>query len=122
MASETISGPLLSTKLNRPPVGSNIVHRPHLLERLDRNRRRPLTLVSAPAGYGKTVLISCWLDLCDSPSAWVSIDENDSDVRVLTAYLIIAVEAFFPGACRETRSLLNAHPRLPVSALSLINI
>jgi LuxR family maltose regulon positive regulatory protein len=62
MAIEATIDPLLSTKLHRPPVDGNHVHRPNLLGRLDQSRSRPLTLVSAPAGYGKTVLVSCWLE------------------------------------------------------------
>ena len=95
MAGETITDPLISTKLHRPPVDRNHVHRSHLLERLDQRRRRPSTLVSAPAGYGKSFLISCWLELCDIPSAWLSLDENDNDLRKFTAYFIAAETAIF---------------------------
>jgi LuxR family maltose regulon positive regulatory protein len=49
--------PLIRTKLHRPPVAADHLHRQHLLERLEKNVGRPLTLVSAPAGYGKTTLI-----------------------------------------------------------------
>ena len=118
MAGETITDPLISTKLHRPPVDRNHVHRPHLLERLDQRRRRPSTLVSAPAGYGKSFLISCWLELCDIPSAWLSLDENDNDLRKFTAYFIAAVETIFPGVCRNTQALLNASDLPPVAALA----
>jgi LuxR family maltose regulon positive regulatory protein len=101
----------------------NHVHRPHLLERLDQRRRRPSTLVSAPAGYGKSFLISYWLESCDIPSAWLSLDENDNDLRTFTAYFITAVETIFPGACRNTQALLNAPDLPPMAALatSLLN-
>jgi LuxR family maltose regulon positive regulatory protein len=108
MASEAIIDPLLTTKLHRPAVGENHVHRPSLLERLDRRRSRPLTLVSAPAGYGKSVLISCWLEQCDIPSTWLSLDENDNDLHVFAAYFVAAVEKLFPEACRNTHALLKA--------------
>jgi LuxR family maltose regulon positive regulatory protein len=82
---------LKHTKLNRPAIASDHLHRQHLLDRLDQHRHRPLTLVSAPAGYGKTVLISCWMASCDAPGAWVSIDESDNDLRMFAAYFIAAV-------------------------------
>jgi hypothetical protein len=62
------SVPLLLTKLYRPPVTPDLEQRSRLMERLDRNRHRPLTLISAPAGYGKTMLASMWLEACHCPS------------------------------------------------------
>ena len=55
----------IRTKLHRPPLGKDHLHRQHLLDRLDQRRERPLTLVSAPAGYGKSILTSCWLETSD---------------------------------------------------------
>jgi LuxR family maltose regulon positive regulatory protein len=114
---------LIRTKLHRPPVAADHLHRQHLLERLEKNVGRPLTLVSAPAGYGKTTLMSCWLESCDVPSAWVSLDENDNELRMFLAYFLAAVQSIFPGAARETLAMLNAPelPSLRVLALSLIN-
>ena len=100
MAGETTTDPLISTKLHRPPVDRNHVHRPHLLKRLDQHRYRPLTLVSDAAGYGKSFLINCWLDSCDIPSALVSLDESDNDLRTFTSYFIAAIEIFFPKPAR----------------------
>ncbi len=75
MAEKISPLPLIQTKLHRPPVTEDLVHRPRLLEQLDRNRRHPLTLVSAPAGYGKSTLASSWLETYDGLSVWVSLDE-----------------------------------------------
>ena len=61
MTGETIPLPLLRTKLHRPPVIADHLHRQRLLDWLNKPLHRPLTLVSAPAGYGKTTLISCCL-------------------------------------------------------------
>ena len=72
---------VLRTKLHRPPVVKDHLHRQRLLDRLDQHRHRPLTLVSAPAGYGKSILISSWLDTSKRPGAWLSLDENDNDLR-----------------------------------------
>ncbi|MBT8363935.1 MAG: hypothetical protein KJP23_04460 [Deltaproteobacteria bacterium] len=123
MAGEITTDPLLTTKLHRPSVDRSYVPRPHLLERLDQSRRRPLTLVSAPAGYGKSVLISSWLKSCDIPGAWVSLDENDNDLQMFMAYFVAAVESLFPGACRNTHALLNAFnmPSMEVLSTNLLN-
>jgi LuxR family maltose regulon positive regulatory protein len=123
MAGEKITDPLIRTKLYRPMVESTHVHRPRLLERLDLGCSRPLTLISAPAGYGKSVLMACWLESCDIPSAWVSLDEDDNDLRTFTAYFAAAVETLFPDTCQNTQALLNA-PSLPPAAIfatSLLN-
>jgi hypothetical protein len=55
--------PLVRTKLRRPAVTKDHLHRECLLDRLEKNRQRPLAQVLAPAGYGKSTLFSCWLDL-----------------------------------------------------------
>jgi LuxR family maltose regulon positive regulatory protein len=81
MTGETTPLPLLRTKLHRPPVVADHLHRQHLLDWLNKRLHRPLTLVSAPAGYGKTTLISCWLESLDIPSAWLSIDKTDNDLH-----------------------------------------
>ncbi len=114
---------LLHTKLHRPAVDADHIHRPPLLARLNRHRQRPLTLISAPAGYGKSTLASCWLDTGDVPGAWVSLDENDNDLRVFLAYFLAAIHSLLPGSLPQTETLLNA-PVLPpgsVLAQSLIN-
>jgi LuxR family maltose regulon positive regulatory protein len=123
MAGEEITQPILSTKLHRPPVVMNHVHRPHLLDRLNQYRQRPLTLVSAPAGYGKSVLISCWLEDCKDPVGWISLDKSDNDLRRFTTYLIAAVEKLYPGSCLHTQAQLNAvHlPSIKVLSKSLLN-
>jgi len=82
------------------------------LERLEQRRGRPLTLVSAPAGYGKTIFVSSWLDQSGMPCTWLSLDEKDYDPYVFTGYFVAAVQKLFPEAFRNTRDLLNA-PNLP---------
>jgi len=118
MKSEAAAIPILRTKLHRPPVYKDHLHRKRLLDRLEKNRQRPLTLVSAPAGYGKTTLLSCWLELCDSPSAWVSLDNNDNDLRVFLSCFLSAVQTQFPGAGQNTEALLNSSELPPLSALT----
>ena len=119
MAEEKINAPLIRTKLHRPPVASDHLHRQHLLDRLDHRRYRPLTLVSAPAGYGKSTLVSCWLEACGIPYVWVSLDETDNDLCLFLSYLLAAVQNIFPDAGRQTQSItLNAADLPPVSVLA----
>jgi LuxR family transcriptional regulator, maltose regulon positive regulatory protein len=109
---------LLFTKLNRPPVTGDRVDRPHLIEQLDRGLQQgPLTLVCAAAGFGKTTLVSSWIEgLATSerpptPSAWLSLDENDSDLLLFLRYFVAAIRTVCPEACAETLALLRApHP------------
>jgi LuxR family maltose regulon positive regulatory protein len=123
MADDTTTNPLIRTKLQRPPIIGEHVHRSQLLERLDQRRQRPLTLVSAPAGYGKSTLVSCWLGACDLPAAWLSLDETDNDLHLFLSYLLAAFQTVFPVAGKEIQPLLNASqlPPLPVLSGSLIN-
>ena len=74
--------PLMSTKLGFPKARTNLVARPHLIEKLDQEPENRLTLVSAPAGFGKTTLLVEWLEgrAGDGVSvAWLSLDEGDND-------------------------------------------
>jgi len=123
MTDQTTPLPLIRTKLHRPPVTRDHLHREHLLERLNQRQHLPLALVSAAAGYGKTTLVSCWLEVCDVPSAWVSLDENDNDLRLFLSYFVSAIQRIFPFACGETLSMLKVvHlPSVSVLARSLIN-
>ena len=118
MANETNIGSILRTKLHRPAVPGDHVHRARLLEYLDQRRERPLAMVSAPAGYGKSVLISCWLEASDRPSAWLSLDEQDNDLRQFLAYFLAAVQTIFPDAVRETIPLVKTSNLPPVSVVA----
>jgi LuxR family maltose regulon positive regulatory protein len=115
--------PILRTKLHTPPVSADIVPRPRLIELLEKGRQRPMALISAPAGYGKSVLASQWLEVCTCPGAWLSLDENDNDLRVFLTYLIESVQDAFPGVALKTRTLLKAAslPSLKVLAYNLLN-
>ena len=75
---DSITLSFLLTKLQRPRLGRRLVPRPRLLERL--NPPNSLTCINAPAGYGKTTLLSIWLETCPIPNAWLSLDERDNDL------------------------------------------
>ena len=100
--------PILKTKLYRPRVPEDFVPRPRLVEILEECRSLPLTLVSAPAGYGKTTLVSSWLETSGGASAWLSLDEGDSDLRLFLGYLVAALRTISPKVCKETHAMLNA--------------
>ena len=102
----------LQTKLQRPRVDDDLVSRPRLIEQINRGLERPLTLVSAPAGFGKTTLLSAWLQGKDVNASWISLAENDDDPRIFFRYFAAAIERVFPNACDDFLPLLNA-PQLP---------
>ena len=84
--------PLLLTKLHVPRPRTHLVPRSHLTERLQQGVERALTLVSAPAGFGKTTLLAQWLAQSDMPVAWLSLEAEDNDPTRFLSYLIAALQ------------------------------
>src|SRR3972149_8186373 len=91
-----MSTPILATKLYIPPPRPKVVLRPRLIERLDEGLHRKLTLISAPAGFGKTTLVSEWITGRERPVAWLSLDEGDNDPTRFLAYLVAALQTIVP--------------------------
>ncbi len=87
---------LLASKLYIPPTRLDLVQRPHILESLDVGLSGKLTLVSAPAGFGKTTLVSEWIRSCGLPTAWLSLDNNDNNLARFLIYLIAALQRIDP--------------------------
>jgi LuxR family maltose regulon positive regulatory protein len=114
---------ILRTKFHRPPLPMDYVHRPRLVEALKRGRDMPLTLVTAPAGYGKSTLVSSWLGTCGCRSAWLALDENDNHLRTFLLYFVSAVQTLFPDALGKMLAVLNAITLPPTHdlAATLIN-
>ena len=104
--------PLLATKLHAPAPRADRVRRERLFDRLDGGSRAALSLVSAPAGFGKSTLVSDWLRQRERLAAWVSLDAADSDLRRFLSYLVAALDRLLPGVGRGTAMALAA-PRLP---------
>lgn len=113
---------LLQTKLHAPQLRPAAVQRPRLTMLLDRADAR-LTLISAPAGFGKTTLVAGWAAASPEPVAWLSLDEGDNDPALFLRYLLAAVEGLCPGATDEPRALLRLSSAAPTAAVltSLIN-
>src|SRR6266849_11035155 len=84
--------PILATKLYIPRPRPNVVSRPRLLERLNEGLHRKLTLIAAPAGFGKTTLVSAWVAGCDRQVAWLSLDAGENDPRLFLTYLVAALQ------------------------------
>ncbi len=117
-----MSIPLLATKFYFPPGRQNLVSRSRLIERLQQGVQCPLTLVSAPAGYGKTTLMSEWRAGVGRsiPAAWLSLDTNDDDPAHFLTCLIGALETIKPGQCEAARALLQS-PQ-PPSGQSILTV
>ena len=92
-----MSTPILATKLYVPPPRPRVVLRPRLIEHLNESLHRRLTLISAPAGFGKTTLVSEWVAGCERPAAWLSLDEGDNDPTRFLAYLVAALQTIAPN-------------------------
>jgi len=118
-----MSSPLLATKLYLPSPRPNSVPRPRLTKRLDQGLQRTLTLVSAPAGFGKTTLLSQWLAGGARPVAWLSLDDGESDPARFLAYLVAAIQTIAPtiGVGLETGLLSPQPPPTTAILTTLLN-
>ncbi len=116
---------LLATKLHHPSVPPKRVQRPHLIQRLNEGLAsgRQLTLVSAPAGFGKTTCISDWVNTLDVPVAWLSLDHADDDPGRFFTYLVAALQKVDETLGREIEGVLRAGQMPPIEVISatLIN-
>ena len=113
---------LIMTKLYRPHVASGMVERPRLSEKIRAGVAGPLTLVAAPAGFGKTTLVAQQLAALSLRSAWLSLDADDNDPATFVRYLLAAVESVSPVASTATRTLIQGAGARPETAIrALIN-
>jgi LuxR family maltose regulon positive regulatory protein len=106
-----MASPLLDTKFHAPRPRSGIVARPLLSDRLERGARSRLTLVSAPAGFGKSTLVAEWLAALGDPrpaAAWLSLDPGDNHPVVFWTQVIAALQTAIPGVGAGVRPLLDA--------------
>ena len=108
---------LLVSKLRRPLVRAGTVRRSRLLERLARADQHPVVSVVAPAGYGKTTLLSQWAEANGQAFAWVSVDEPDNDPKVLLTYVAEALDGVQPVGERVFAALASPGSSVPGSVV-----
>ncbi len=113
--------PILATKLYIPPLRPNVVSRPRLLERLNEGLHGKLTLISAPAGFGKTTLVSEWVAGCDRQVAWLSLDKGESDPTLFLTYLVAALWTIAPTLGEGVLGVLQS-PQPPPTASILTTL
>lgn len=99
---------ILHTKLNTPRLQPDLVLRPNLVERLAQGASRKLTLISAPAGFGKTTIASMWVAQASLPAAWLSLGPEDNDLARFLAYLIAAFQRLNGQAGTHALALLQS--------------
>jgi LuxR family transcriptional regulator, maltose regulon positive regulatory protein len=116
---ESNSGPLIITKLSIPQLRAGLVERPHLARQMRESHMRSLTLVCAPAGYGKTTLLIDWISTLEQASAaprpilcWVSLNADDDEPLRFMSYLLAAFELSNAGISDAARTMLQT-PSLP---------
>ena len=115
--------PILATKLFVPPPRSKVVLRPRLIEKLNDSLIGKLTLVSAPAGFGKSTLVSEWVAGSDRKAAWLSLDEGDSDLIRFLTYLVAALQTIEANIGEGASNALQSPQPPPIEAIltALIN-
>lgn len=116
-----MSTPILATKLYHPRLRPNMVSRKRLTERLNAGLHRKLTLICAPAGFGKTTLVSEWTLGLGRPIAWLSLDEGENDSTRFLTYLVAALQTIAPGLGRGVLGALQS-PQPPPSDLILTTL
>jgi LuxR family maltose regulon positive regulatory protein len=111
--------PVLATKLYIPPPPSKIVARPRLIAQLNDGFATGIniTMVSAPAGFGKSALITEWIISCGRPAAWVSLDEKDNDLSRFLIYLISALQTIAPNMGMGLLDVLQSSQPSPVESI-----
>lgn len=103
---------LLATKLYIPALRTHRVPRPRLTQRLEAGAAGPLTLISAPAGFGKSTLLSEWIHASGRSVAWVSLDEGDNDLVRFLCYAVTALQKLHPGLGDDALTTLR-HAQSP---------
>src|SRR5438132_6946392 len=115
-----MASPLLETKLYIPSRRRSVVARARLIERLNRGAESKLTLISAPAGFGKTTLLAEWLAAApadERPAAWLSLDQADNQLASFWTYLIAALRTAAPGVGASALALLQSPQPPPIETV-----
>jgi len=110
--------PVLKTKLYIPTLRPDLVRRTHLIELLQAGLQRRLTLLSAPAGFGKTTLVCAWIRERELPAAWLTLEDNDNDPVRFLSYLITSLQSIQPKLAADVLS--GYHSLKPSAAESVL--
>jgi LuxR family maltose regulon positive regulatory protein len=113
---------LLSTKFFIPRPRTNLVSRPRLTERLNAGLEKKLTLIAAPAGFGKTTLLSEWIPYSPRSVTWLSLDEYDNDPTKFWSYFIASLQALRPNLGDDALALLQSPQAPPITSILTILI
>src|SRR5512132_2136343 len=100
--------PLLKTKISVPRLPGEFIHRPRLTDRINQGVKVPLTLLIAPAGFGKTNLLIEWTRTTNLPVAWLTIDGDDNELSRFIRYVIGALQTVELGLGEEALDLLQS--------------
>jgi len=112
---------LLRTKLHIPPLGSTCISRSRLIKRVDEGFGRKLTLISAPAGYGKSTLLADWVYQKKIATAWLSVDANDNDPLQFLTYVILGLQRLKVDTGKAALTLLKSPQPPPIESI-LVNL
>src|SRR5918992_602767 len=112
-----MSTPILATKLYVPPPPPRAVLRSRLIERLSEGLHRRLILVSAPAGFGKTTLLSEWVASLPRSAAWLSLDEGDNEPTRFLSYLVAALRTIAPNIGESVLGVLQSPQPSPTESI-----
>jgi LuxR family transcriptional regulator, maltose regulon positive regulatory protein len=113
--------PILSTKLYIPSLRQNSVSRSRLVEKLNKGLNGKLTLISASAGFGKTTLVSEWVQNYPRKVAWLSLDDNDNDPKRFMVYFLAALQTIHPTLGTELmKALQSPQPPSPEVIMTLL--
>ena len=109
--------PILKTKLFIPPLSEGLIARPRLTDFIDDNAAKKVSFISAPAGFGKSTLLSEWASISDLPVCWVSLDASEDDPLIFLSYLIASVQSIWDGLGDTILNSLRSPGSPPVDLL-----
>jgi LuxR family maltose regulon positive regulatory protein len=114
-----MSADLIHTKLSIPPSRAHLVHRERLYQRLNASVNHKLTLIAAPAGFGKSTLLSNWIEQHKTPVAWYTLDEGDNDPDRFLTYFLTALQSVAPQLklAESTAALRQAQEATAIETL-----
>jgi len=108
---------ILVTKLYIPPPRPKVVHRTRLIEQINKGLHGKLTLISAPAGFGKTTLVSDWIAGCKRPAAWLSMDEGDNDSTRFLTHLVASLQTIVANMGERVLGVLQTPQTPPIESI-----